>query len=88
MLNELGTLWGKKILVKLWLDTLIYIPCKPHSAADTANQFVRIGDIATFSLRKILERAFPNWGWVQTIRKSSSIGYSFPSLSLETLRNK
>lgn len=61
VLNELGTLWEKRFLVKLWVDTLIYIPCKPHSAADTANQFVRIGDIATFSLIKILKRAFPNW---------------------------
>lgn len=61
VLNELGTLWEKRFLVKLWVDILIYIPCKPHFAGDTANQFVRIGDIATFSSRKILKRAFLNW---------------------------
>lgn len=88
MLNDLGTLWKRKFLVKLWVATFSYIPCKLLSAAYTANQFVRIGDTAAFSLRKILKRTFSNWGWVQTIRKSSSIGYSFLSLSLETLRNK
>lgn len=53
---------GKKFLVKFWVDALIYIPSKPHSTADTANQFVRIGNIATFSSRKIIKRAFPNGG--------------------------
>lgn len=53
VLNELGTLW-EKIPCKTLVDPLIYILCKPHSAVDTANQFVRIGDTATFSLRKIL----------------------------------